>query len=199
MAEPPAARRSHPDSGEADDRRLLILGLGNPMMADDGIGHEVVRRLERCTLPKGVRLIAVDGDVLALMDMWQGETAVWLVDAVTSEQPAGSLYVLEHQALLQLPAGGLTTHHPSLSENLRWVLHVRPEMTAITFRLYGVEACVVRPERGLSCTVEEPVAQLVTEITNATRGGYSSPTAPLARARPIPTVSGTEPPRRKIL
>ena len=165
------------DTDESVPARLLILGLGNPMMADDGIGHEVVSRLERSENPKGVRLLAVDGDVLGLVDFWGGEPAVWLVDAVGSGRPAGSLCVYEHQGLLQLPAGGLSIHHPSLSENLRWILHGRPEMAAIEFRLYGIEAGVVRRERGLSRAVEGAVNRLVDEIGRAIRLLISSSSA----------------------
>jgi hydrogenase maturation protease len=169
MADLLTVPRSSPVADEAVAAPLLIVGLGNPMMADDGIGHEVVSRLERSKLPQGVRLCAVDGDVLTLVDFWHGEPAVWLVDAVSSKQPAGGVCVYEHEDLLRLPAGGLSTHHPNVSESLRWILHARPEMAAIEFRLYGIVARVVRPERRLSRAVEDAVDRLVDEIVKATR------------------------------
>jgi hydrogenase maturation protease len=169
MAEPAAVHRSFPISGDAETRRLLILGLGNPMMGDDVVGHEVVSRLGRCELPNNIRLVAVDGDVLALMNLWRSEPAVWLVDAVSSNEPAGTLHVYEHQDLLQLPAGGISTHHPNLAESLRWILHTRPEMAAVKTRLYGIEAGVVRPGRCLSRAVEGAVNRLVDEIGEAAR------------------------------
>jgi hydrogenase maturation protease len=136
-------------------------------MADDGIGHAVVRRLMECGLPSGIRLHTIEGDVLALAELWNGEQSVWLVDAVSGDCPAGTLRVFEHRELLGLPAIGLSTHQMSVSESLRWLLHGKPEMAAVRFRLYGVEVGVLRPEQGLSRVVKESVCRLVDEIRAA--------------------------------
>lgn len=109
------------------------------------------------------------GDVLGLADVWAGEQDVWLVDAVDSGCPVGSLQVIDHRDLLVLPAEGLSTHHQSLGENLRWLLHGRPEMTAIRFRLYGIEIGAPRAVLGLSPVTEEAVNRLVVELNAAIR------------------------------
>jgi hydrogenase maturation protease len=139
------------------------------MMTDDGVGHEVLARLERCELPNGVRLFAVDGDVLALVDVWKGEPEVWLVDAVDSQEPAGTLHIYRHQKLFRLPPGGLSTHHPNLAVSLRWILHARPEMATVEFTLYGVRVGVVRPGRGLTPAVQNSADRLIADISRAAR------------------------------
>jgi hydrogenase maturation protease len=169
VVEPPAGNRPLPSADVAADERLLILGLGNPLMADDGIGHEVIARLERRGLPGSVRLVAVDGDVLALLDLWRGEPAVWLVDAISSGRRPGSLHVVEHRDLLGLPAGGQSVHHPNLGESLRWMLHARPEMRAIELRLFGIEVDAVRPTRGLSDASMQSLEPQVEDIVAAVR------------------------------
>lgn len=169
MAEPaPSSSRALP-TDDPKSECLLIVGLGNPMMADDGIGHEIVRRLGSCDLPDRVRLVAIDGDVLALTHLWRGERAIWLVDAVSSDRPAGTLHVYEHRELFEIPSGGLSVHHPSIGECLRWMLHARPEMAVIAFRLFGIEARVLRSERRLSPAVDSAAERLVDEIEGAAR------------------------------
>jgi hydrogenase maturation protease len=170
VAEPAAGHRPLPSSDVADADRLLILGLGNPLMADDGIGHEVIARLERRGLPDSIRLAAVDGDVLALLDLWRGEPAVWLVDAISGGRPPGSMRVFEHRDLLELPAGDHWGHHPSLGESLRWMLHARPEMRAIELRLFGIEVAAVRPEPGLSDATMQSLEPQVEKIAALVRG-----------------------------
>jgi hydrogenase maturation protease len=185
-----ATRGPLPILDGSESCRLLILGLGNPMMADDGIGHEVVSRLERSELPKGVRLFAIDGDVLDLMEVWRGETEVWLVDAVRSRQPAGALHVYGHQNVLQLPADRFSAHHPSVGECLRWMLHARPEMAAIEFRLYGIEVRSVRPARRLGRAVARAVDRLVGDICTATRHLDTPPIATPTRRDEKPGQTG---------
>lgn len=155
-------------TGEAGDMRaparLLIAGLGNPMMADDGFGHAVVERLKRDGVPDGVRVETLAGDVLGLADLWVGETDVWLVDAVSAGSTPGSPLILDHRRLFALPVKVLSTHHVSLSEGLRWLVHGRPEMAEVRFRLYGVEVGSLRPEVGLSPSVAAVVDRLVDSL-----------------------------------
>ncbi len=165
MVDAAAARASSTRCHETTGSRLLIVGLGNPMMADDGVGNEVVRRLEHSELPRWARLAVIDGDVLALTRLWRGERAVWLVDACSGgRRPPGAVGVYKHQRLVEGPAGGISVHHASLSESLRWLLHAQPEMAVIEFRLFAVEAAVVRPESSLSPAVRSAVGRLVGEI-----------------------------------
>jgi hydrogenase maturation protease len=122
----------------------------------------------------GVRLLAIDDDVLALTRLWEGERSVWMIDAVSSDAPAGTRHVFGHHDLLRLASRGLSVHHPSVGESLRWILLARPEMRGITFRLYGVEIGIVRPERGLTDVVSESVLRLMDDIVVAARKWLSS-------------------------
>jgi hydrogenase maturation protease len=158
---------SAPEEEELD--RLLILGLGNPMMADDGIGPEVVSRLTRCGLPTGVRLVVVDGDLLSLVDLWRGEPEVWLVDAVSGDRPPGSQWVIDDHQLRRLPTGGMSIHHPSVGEFLRWIIHARPEMAAVRFCLYGIEAAELRPGGRMDRAVLKAIDPMVQRIATAAR------------------------------
>jgi hydrogenase maturation protease len=155
-----SGQQTRPLSGGDGTARLLILGLGNPLMGDDGVGHAVIKILKGNDTPPGVRLEALAGDVLELADLWVGEPQVWLVDAINGGYPVGSLRVIEHHDLLALPADSLSTHHLSVSESLRWLLHASPEMLAVRFRLYGIEIGALRPELGLRPEVKEAAARL---------------------------------------
>jgi hydrogenase maturation protease len=133
-------------------------------MADDGIGHAVVGHFIQSGPPVGVRVEALVGDIFGLAALWRGEADVWLVDAVAGDSAAGNLQVLDHRELFGLPADGLSAHQLSLGESLRWLVHGRPEMAAIKFRLYGVEVGCLRPRVGLSPVVEQAVDRLVKTV-----------------------------------
>jgi hydrogenase maturation protease len=76
--------------------RVLIAGVGNIFLGDDAFGVEVVQRLARRPLPKGVRVVdfGIRGIdlVYALLEDYDG---VVLVDAVPHGGKPGTLYVLE--------------------------------------------------------------------------------------------------------
>ena len=84
------------DASAVPLRRLLIAGIGNLFLGDDGFGVEVVRRLTERVLPPGVEVadFGIRGMDLtyALGNGWQGAI---LVDAIRRGEPAGTLTVLE--------------------------------------------------------------------------------------------------------
>ncbi|TCK22327.1 hydrogenase maturation protease [Pseudonocardia endophytica] len=78
--------------------RVLVAGIGNVFLGDDGFGVEVAQRLlARGGLPDGVEVadVGIRGVHLAyqLLDGWDG---LLLVDAMHRDGPPGTLYRLEH-------------------------------------------------------------------------------------------------------
>lgn len=167
MGKAMAVVRTPLHSDEPAPARLLIVGLGNPMMGDDGIGQAVVEHLSRIGLPVGVRVKGLAGDVFGLIDLWEGEPDVWFVDAVTVSASAGVIRIFSHGELFALSADSQSIHHMSLSENLRWLLHGRPEMAAVSFRLFGIEVQSLCPEIGLSHVVSDSVNHLAETLLAA--------------------------------
>ena len=79
-----------------DSRRVLIAGIGNVFLGDDGFGVEVVRRLAGRKLPEGVEVadFGIRGMDLAyaLQDDYE---VVIFVDAIPRGEEPGTVYLLE--------------------------------------------------------------------------------------------------------
>ncbi len=73
------------DDRGAGTRRVLVLGLGNPDRGDDGVGAAVARQLAG-RLPPDVAVRVRSGDLLSLIDDWDGFDAIVCIDAAA---PAG--------------------------------------------------------------------------------------------------------------
>ena len=76
--------------------RVLVAGVGNVFLGDDGFGPAVVSRLAEQPLPAGVR--AVDYGIRGVhlsYDLLDGWDALVLVDALPGDGPAGELRLLE--------------------------------------------------------------------------------------------------------
>ncbi len=76
--------------------RILVAGVGNIFLGDDGFGVEVARRLSRVSLPDGVTVadFGIRGVHLAYQLLDDFELVV-LVDAVSRGGVPGTLYVIE--------------------------------------------------------------------------------------------------------
>ena len=87
-------------------QRVLVAGVGNIFLSDDGFGSEVVRRLAAERWPEGVRIR--DFGVAAVhlaYELEEGFDTVLLVDASARGERPGSLSVIEPE-LDDAPAAG---------------------------------------------------------------------------------------------
>jgi len=83
----------------------VVLGVGNVLLHDDGVGVRVIEELRRlvaddpAALPEGTRL--VDGGTLGLglLDAVRGAGSLLLLDAINLDREAGTISVLRGDAI----------------------------------------------------------------------------------------------------
>jgi hydrogenase maturation protease len=77
-------------------RRILVAGIGNAWMHDDGFGGEVARRLESRKMPEGVAVMDVGTGGLDLAyEVMRGYDALVILDVSRQGGEPGTLYVME--------------------------------------------------------------------------------------------------------
>jgi hydrogenase maturation protease len=69
----------------------LVLGLGNVIMGDEGVGVHVVRALERHPLPAGVECLDGGTGGFILLEPLQNAGRVILIDAAADGNPPGTV------------------------------------------------------------------------------------------------------------
>ncbi|MDQ6858763.1 MAG: hydrogenase maturation protease [Chloroflexota bacterium] len=75
--------------------RSLIVGFGNPLRGDDGVGLAALRALEAGPLPDGVHCADVGIGGMALVhELQAGWDRLVIIDAVQRGGMAGTIYVL---------------------------------------------------------------------------------------------------------
>ena len=107
------------NSGDAVSKSVLVLGIGNLVMCDDGVGVRVVQELQRSyCFPENVKV--VDGGTLGLdlLPMLENVTHLILVDAVETGEKAGTLIRLSGAELPVVLATKLSPHQMGLKDLL---------------------------------------------------------------------------------
>jgi hydrogenase maturation protease len=145
--------------------RVLIAGVGNIFLGDDGFGVEVAQRLARRDLPDGVRVVdfGIRGLDLtyALLDV---ETVI-LVDATPRDGPAGALYVLEPDVGTPREPDAVdplvATHGMDPVKVLRLAAALGSRVERLL--LVGCEPAAVGSEEELALGLSEPVRAAVDE------------------------------------
>ena len=99
--------------------QVLVLGVGNILFSDEGIGVRTVEHLQRCAvLPENVTLR--DGGTLGirLMDAIMGSDLLIVVDAVLGGGEPGTLYRLEGEGLRESMSFRDSMHQTDLVDTL---------------------------------------------------------------------------------
>jgi hydrogenase maturation protease len=77
--------------------KVLVLGVGNPILSDDGIGIHVARELKKRKM-SGVDVEELAASGLELLDVVRGYDKVVIIDAIqTTNGTPGELYILEEK------------------------------------------------------------------------------------------------------
>jgi hydrogenase maturation protease len=127
------------DDSSAPSRRIVVLGVGNLLWADEGFGVRCVEALgERYDVPPEVELL--DGGTLglALVPLLMDATHVLLFDAVAHRGEPGSLIVARDEEIPALMYGNkLSVHQVGMNDILASLdlLGHRPEC----FTVVGVK------------------------------------------------------------
>jgi hydrogenase maturation protease len=76
--------------------KILVAGVGNAWLGDDGFGGEVARRLEQRELPQGVAVMdAGTGGLDLAYEVMRGYDALVILDVSRQGGEPGTLYVME--------------------------------------------------------------------------------------------------------
>lgn len=78
--------------------KIVILGVGNLLMADDGVGVHAAQSLAR-NPPRGAQVVDVGTDVLSTLPFLEGATHALIIDAVRAGGVPGTLSVLSESEL----------------------------------------------------------------------------------------------------
>lgn len=95
--------------------RVLILGIGNVLMGDEGVGAYAAQMLAREHWPSDVTVIDGGTGGFTLLDALRSHTSVVLIDATMDGEEAGTVSVLRPQYASDFPRA-LTAHDIGLRD-----------------------------------------------------------------------------------
>lgn len=144
---------------------LLILGVGNWLMSDDGVGIHAVRELAR-NPPVGITVVDAGTDYLSALPFLEAARRVLILDAVQGGGDPGDIHELAQAEIALRPTGG-SAHFASVFEARRLL---PPGASWPEIVVLGVEPFVV--DYGL--TLSAPVARALSRLVARARQIVSS-------------------------
>jgi len=143
----------------------MILGLGNPILGDDGIGCSVAEFIGN-GLAEGsiVTVLSASVSLIRLVDEISGHNRLIIIDSITTGQvEPGELMEIEFRNRSSSP---ISAHHFSI-EQLHDIGNALGLSMPEYVKIYGIE--IIRPEvyeEGLSPALEDLLPEFAEEIIN---------------------------------
>jgi hydrogenase maturation protease len=145
--------------------KTLVLGLGNLLMGDEGVGVHVVRALEKRALPDGVECLDGGTGGFTLLEPLEDAGRIVLVDAAADGNPLGTVTRTTPQFSRDYPPT-LTAHDVGVKDLLD-IFYMRGGSRTVVLYAITIDPC--QPlSLGLSDTgkkaAEEAVELIVAEL-----------------------------------
>jgi hydrogenase maturation protease len=144
----------------------LIIGIGNTLMADDGVGPYAISLLEKTDL--NADLLILDTPGFALLTHIQNRNKVIIVDAATFDAPPGAMARITRNHVREKRVSGLSLHDadPFAVYDYAEKLGLAPKELVI----YAIRFESITPRQGLSPSVEKGARNAVDQIIKEISG-----------------------------
>jgi hydrogenase maturation protease len=98
---------------------VLVLGLGNILMSDEGVGVRIVEALDGThDMPDGVEVLDGGTSGMDLLDMVADRDCLIVADAINADGPAGRVIRLQDEQIKMLFETRFSPHQLGLSDLL---------------------------------------------------------------------------------
>jgi hydrogenase maturation protease len=152
------AGNGNQSSEKRQKMKILVMGIGNPILTDDAVGILVVRELK--DIPADIVEASIGG--FSLLDHIRGYDIVIIVDAVKLGNPPGTISILDEP---QVPRAlhASSSHDVSFSEAISLGRALFPEEMPSRIVVVGIE---VSDTETFSETPTEPVQKAVPDAAD---------------------------------
>lgn len=155
---------------------VLVVCIGNELIADDAVGYEVWKKLKNMRLPDQARLEYASVGGISLLDLLTGGDGLLIVvDAVQLGAPPGTVHRLSWDELPPSGASAISAHGVGLREAIDIGTLLFPEKMPQRALLVGIEGrCFNRTRDAMTRETEDAIGKAVSivydEITTYCRG-----------------------------
>jgi hydrogenase maturation protease len=142
-------------------KKILILGIGNYLMGNEGVGVHVANRFKMEDLPPGVDVVDGGTGGFHLLGFFEGYETVILVDATLDDHPIGTIRLIKPRFAQDFPKA-MSTHDIGLKDMVS-ALQLLGKMPAIHLFVVSIESL---QQQGIELTpdVEKVIPLLIKKI-----------------------------------
>jgi hydrogenase maturation protease len=146
---------------ERNNERVLVMGIGNYLMGDEGVGVHLAQRLSTLSLPSNVDVVDGGTGGFHLLEYFETYQKIILIDATLDGKPAGTIRLIKPKFASDFPAA-MSTHDIGLKDMVS-SLHLMGKQPDIHLFVVSIETI---QQQGIELTneVEGVMQELVKKV-----------------------------------
>lgn len=160
---------------EHDRKPVLVLGIGNILLTDEGIGVRVIDRLQEIALPDNVEILDGGTAGVDLLDILADRQKVIIIDAVDAGCTPGTVVCFGIDQLMPKDHPEVSLHELGIAETVFMTKQLGCAPKEVT--VYGIQPeninCGLELSQTLQNAVEYVVELILTELNNPDPAIYS--------------------------
>ncbi len=141
--------------------KTLIIGMGNLLCRDEGIGVHVIERMKAMELPGHVELLDIGTSTMDLISYLEGVRKLVVIDAMEAGGIPGTIYKCRPEDLVPAEGGPISLHEIGLLETLDMAKKKGLEIDTVIF---GVEPKVLDWGTDLSDEVKSKIPAIIEAV-----------------------------------
>lgn len=141
---------------------VLVMGVGNILCGDDGIGIHIIRDLQKLTLPGNIELLDGGTASLSFLDNISNREKVIIIDAVKANNEPGTIYRFTPDDINVKSDLASSLHTIGIIESLTLFELMGSRPKEVVF--FGIEPEIIEWGMALSAKVESAIPELLKMI-----------------------------------
>ena len=147
----------------ADIKKIVIVGVGNLLLKDEGVGIHVLHTLKDASLPADVDLELIDGGTSPnVFYLLEGADKLIIIDAVVGGGDPGSIYRFRANDITVEDKYILSVHQIGLLEGLKMMEHIGSKPKDMV--IIGVEPKEMGWGLELSSELQQKIPQIINVV-----------------------------------
>lgn len=152
----------------SDTANIIVLGIGNILLGDEGLGVRTIERLQRdFRIPPHIELVDGGTAGIDLLGFVRKDTALIIVDCIKPKERPGRMIRLEGSEVPTFLSSKISPHQLGLSDLLAAAHLIDRKPEKLVF--LGMEPKSIATGLTLTAEIENCLPQLVTAIVQELR------------------------------
>ncbi len=149
---------------------VLILGIGNYLMGDEGVGVHLIQEMAKIDLPEHIDILDGGTGGFLLLSCFEAYKSIIFVDATMDGKEEGTISLIRPKFAADFPSA-LSVHDVGLKDMIEavYLMETKPDIQLFTISIKGITPMTVE----LNSKVKQAIPETIEQILKLTEKLYT--------------------------